>query len=114
MKGSQLGDLKNNIKLQQAATSKAESKLNISLEEFEKVKAGFDTKRTAWETDKAALEREAEDVEAKLKPITEELAGLKQHICQMSAAIFGKIHTQLKIRFSIYLTHLATYNMQCL
>jgi hypothetical protein len=100
MKESQLGDLKKNIELQQAETSKAESKLKTSLEEIEKIKAGFDAERTAWETDKAALQRKAEDAEAKLKPVTEELAGLKQHISQMSAAIFGKIPMHL----IIYLT----------
>ena len=45
MKESQLSDLKN-IELQQAKTAKAESWLKTSLEEFEKVKASFDTERT--------------------------------------------------------------------
>src|SRR3989337_2182861 len=36
--------------------------------------------------------RRAEDADAQLKPVTEELSGLKQHISQMSAAIFGKLN----------------------
>ena len=44
MKESHLGDLNKNIELQQAETSKAESKLKTSLEEIEKIKAGFDAK----------------------------------------------------------------------
>lgn len=59
MKELQLGDLKNNIEMQQAETFEAKSKLKTSLEEFEKVKAGFDSKRTAWESDKAALLKRA-------------------------------------------------------
>ena len=91
MKESHLGDLKKNIELQQAETSKAESKLRISLEEFEKVKAGFDTKRTAWETDKATLLKRAEDAEATLEPVSIELAGLKQQINAITTSIFSNI-----------------------
>jgi hypothetical protein len=113
-KESQLGDLKKNIELQQAEMSKAESKLKTSLEEVEKIKANFDAERIAWETDKAALQKRAEDAEAELMPVTEELAGLKEHICQMLAAIFGKTHIQLTIHFDISLTRLAIPNIQCL
>ena len=72
MKESQLSDLNKNIELRQAKTSKAESNLKTSLEEIEKIKAGFDAERTSWETKKAALQRKADDDEAKLlfdKPI---------------------------------------------
>ena len=90
MKESQLGDLKKNIELQQAETAKAESKLKTSLEDIEKLKANFDAERSTWETDKVALLKRAEEAEKQLKPVTDELAGLKQHISQMTAAIFGK------------------------
>ena len=46
--------------------------------------------RAGWETEKTALLKRAEDAEATLKPVTEELSGLKQHVNQMTAAIFGK------------------------
>jgi hypothetical protein len=57
---------------------------------MKKIKANFDAKRSAFETEKAALLKRAEDTKNQLKPVTEELVGLKQHISQMSAAIFGK------------------------
>ena len=85
--------------------------MKTSLEEVEKIKAGFDAERTAWETDKAALLKRAEDAEAQLKPASDDLCGLKQHISQMSAAIFGKLNMQLIICFDISLTRLVTHNM---
>jgi hypothetical protein len=111
MKESQVGDLKKNIKLQQAETSKAKLELKTSFEEIDKLKAGFDADRAAWETDKATLAKRTEEAEAALKPVTEELFGLKQHIIQMTSAIFGKTHTQLLISLCIYLTRLVTYHM---
>ena len=78
------------MELQQAETIKAESKLKSSLEDIEKLKANFDADRTAWETDKVALLKRAEEAEKQLKSVTDELACLKQHISQMTAAIFGK------------------------
>lgn len=49
MKESQVGDLRKNIKLQQAETSKAKLELKTSLEEVKKLKASFDAERAAWE-----------------------------------------------------------------
>ena len=60
------------------------------MEEMEKMKAGFDAERASWETEKAALAKRAEGAEAALKPVTEELFGLKRHINHMTASIFGK------------------------
>jgi hypothetical protein len=54
------------------------------------LKTDFDTQRAGWETKKAALLKRAGDAEAALKPVTEELSGLKRHVNQMTAAIFGK------------------------
>ena len=66
--------------LQQAETFKDKSDLKAWFEEIAKLKACFDAKRAAWETDKAALTKKAEDAEVALKLVTEELSGLKQHI----------------------------------
>ena len=42
------------------------------------------------ETKKTAVLKQAEDAKNQLKLMTKELDGLKQHISQMTAAIFGK------------------------
>ena len=47
MKELQVGDLRKSLKLQQTETSKAKSELKASLEEIEKLKAGFDVERAA-------------------------------------------------------------------
>lgn len=57
---------------------KAESKFQFSLKENEDLKAKFAMKRAAWDSEKAAFLKCAEDVEAQLKPVTDELAGFKQ------------------------------------
>ena len=57
---------------------------------IEKIKAGFDAERATWEYEKTALVKRDEEAEAHLKTVTDELAGLKQHITHMTAAIFGK------------------------
>lgn len=89
-KDSQLNDLKANVKTQQSQTSKAKSELKTALENIEQLKQNFDTDKNGWETGKVALLKRAEDDEAALKPVTEELSGLKQQINIMSSAIFGK------------------------
>ena len=77
MKESQVGDLRKNIKLQQAETSKAKLELKTSLEEIEKLKASFRAERAAWESDKTVLVKRAKEAEAQLKPFADELVGLK-------------------------------------
>ena len=57
---------------------------------MEQLKDGFKTERTNWETEKAALLKRAEDAEAALKPVEEELTGLKHQVNAMTAAFFGK------------------------
>ena len=57
---------------------------------MEQLKDGFKTERTNWETEKAALLKRAEDAEAALKPVAEELTGLKHQVNTMTAAVFGK------------------------
>ena len=60
------------------------------MEQLEKAKADFETKNTALETEKAALNKCAEAAEGQLQPVAEELVGLKRHVTQMTQAIFGK------------------------
>lgn len=43
-----------------------------------------------FEKGKAELLKRAEDAEAKLEPVTQELATLKGHINEMCVAVFGK------------------------
>ena len=89
-KESQVKDLRANIQTQQSETSKAKSELKTALENIEQLKQNFSTDRTGWETEKAALLKRVEDAEAALKPVTDELSGLKHQINNMTTAIFGK------------------------
>ena len=45
---------------------------------MEQLKDGFKTEHTNWETERAALVKRAEDAEAALKLMAEELTGLKR------------------------------------
>ena len=89
-KESQIADLQENIKSQQEETSKAKEELKGALTTMEQLKDGFKNERTNWEIEKAALLKRAEDAEAALKPVEEELTGLKHQVNTMKAAIFGK------------------------
>ena len=89
-KDSQINDLRANIKTQQSETSKAKLELKTALENIEQLKHGFSADKTGWETEKAALLKRAEEAEAALKPVTDELSGLKHQINSMTSAIFGK------------------------
>ena len=77
-KDSQLNDLKANIKTQQSETSKAKSELKYALENIEQLKQNFNSEKDGWETEKAALLKRAKEAETALKPVTEELSGLKR------------------------------------
>ena len=57
---------------------------------MEQLKDGFKTECANWETEKAALLKRAEHAEAALKPVAEELTGLKHQVNAMTYAIFGK------------------------
>jgi hypothetical protein len=92
---------------------KAESKFQFAVKENEKLKANFATERASFETEKSNLIKRAEDAEAQLKPVAEELAGLKGHITHMTAAIFGKIHIQFKLCCDIMLSRQAILNLCC-
>ena len=57
---------------------------------MEKLKESFNKERADWETEKFALRKRAEDAEAALKPVVDELTGVKRQIHAMTAAVFGK------------------------
>ena len=83
-------DLRQNIQTQQSETSKAKSELKTTLEDIEKLKKDFSAERTGWGIEKAALLKRAEDAEAALKPVTDELSSLKHQINSMTGTIFGE------------------------
>ena len=57
---------------------------------MEKLKESFAKERADWNTEKSALQKRAEDAEAALKPVVDELAGVKRQVHAMTAAVFGK------------------------
>ena len=57
---------------------------------MEKLKENFKKERADWDVEKAALAKKAEDEEAALKLVVEELTGLKRQINAMTSAMFGK------------------------
>ena len=46
--------------------------------------------RANWDTEKGTLLKRTEDVESALKPVAEELSGLKRQVNAMTSAVFGK------------------------
>ena len=91
MKESQVTDLQENVKTQQAETSKAKEELASALSAMEQLKESFKKKRADWTTEKSALIKQAEDAEAALKPVADELTSIKRHVHAMTTAIFGKL-----------------------
>ena len=57
---------------------------------MEKLKETFNKERADWKTENARLTKKAEDAEAALKPVVEELTGLKRQINAMTSAVFGE------------------------
>ena len=57
---------------------------------MEQLKEWFMYERANWDTEKAGLLKWAEDAESALKPVAEELSGLKRQVNAMTSAIFGK------------------------
>ena len=88
--GSQIADLQENLKTQQTETSKAKDELKTALAAMEQLKEGFKTERANWEMEKNALLKRVGDAESALKPVAEELSGLKHQVNAMTSAIFGK------------------------
>ena len=57
---------------------------------MEKLKEGLAKERADWNTEKSALRKRAEHAEAALKPVVDELIGVKRQVHAMTAAVFGK------------------------
>ena len=57
---------------------------------MEKLKENFKKERADWDIEKTTLQKRAEDAEAALNPVVEELTGLKRQINAMTTAVFGK------------------------
>ena len=93
-KDSQIANLQESIKSQQAETSKAKDELKGALTAMEQLKDGFKSVRAEWETKRGALLKRAKDAEAALKSVAEELTGLKHQVNAMTSAIFGKLSSQ--------------------
>ena len=85
-----ISELKNRLKTQETETRKANAKFESSVAAQEKLKKKFETERKAWAEEKASLVSRAEQTER-----TAELSGLKRHVSQMVAAIFGKSFCRL-------------------
>ncbi len=83
-------DFQENVKSQQAEAVKAKEELTKALTAMEKLKEPFNKERADWETEKADLTKRAEDAEAALKPVVDELTGLRRQINAMTSAVFGK------------------------
>ena len=90
-----ISELKNRLKTQETETRKANAKFESSVAAQEKLKKKFETERKTWAEEKAALVSRAEQAEAALTERTAELSGLKRHVSQMVAAIFGKSFCKL-------------------
>ena len=87
---SEVTNLKSRLEFQESELEKANSKFEFSVSEQEKLKKDFEAEKKAWADEKTALISRAEKAEAALEEVTGELSGLKRHISQMVAAIFGK------------------------
>ena len=57
---------------------------------MEKLKESFSKEWADWNTEKSALRKRAEDEEAALKLVVDELTGVKRQVHAMTAAVFGK------------------------
>ena len=81
-------DLQENVKSQQEEAAKTKEEMTQALAAMEKLKESFNKDHADWETEKSSLTKRAEDAEAALKPIVDELAGLKRQIDALTSAIF--------------------------
>ena len=91
IKEDRITDLQETLKTQQAETDKAREEITSALSITEQLKEGFKKERADWATEKAALTKRAENAEAALKPMVDELTAVKRKIHSMTAAIFGKL-----------------------
>ena len=91
IKEDRIADLQEALKTQQAETNKAKEELTSALSTAEQLKEGFKKERADWATEKAALTKRAQNAEAALKPVADELTSVKRQIHSMTDAIFGKL-----------------------
>ena len=91
IKEDRITDLQEILKTQQAETDKAREEITSALSITEQLKEGFKKERTDWATKKADLIKRAENAEAALKPVVDELTVVKRQVHSMTAAIFGKL-----------------------
>ena len=87
------------MKSQQEEAAKAKEELTQALAIMEKLKETFTKDRANWKSEKSGLTKRAEDAEAALKPIVDELAGLKRQINAMTSSIFGKYLLMCFVQF---------------
>ena len=91
IKEDRITDLQEILKTQQAETDKAREELTCTLSITEQLKEAFEKERADWATEKADLIKRAENAEAALKPVVDELTAVKRQVHSMTAAIFGKL-----------------------
>ena len=91
IKEDRIADLQEALKTQQAETEKAKKELTSALNATEQLKEGFKKEQDDWATEKATLIKRAENAEAALKPVVDELTNVKWQVHAMTAAIFGKL-----------------------
>ena len=73
--GSQLTDAKTRLAAQETEIKNADSKLQLSLSEAEKLKTSFDVEKKSWADEKTLLIQRAEIAEVALKEVTTKLTG---------------------------------------
>ena len=91
IKEDRIADLQEALKTQQAETDKAKEELTSAFSTAERLKQSFKKERADWATEKAGLTKRAENAEAALKPVVDELSAVQRQIHSMTAAIFGKL-----------------------
>ena len=65
--------------------------MTSALSVMEQLKKDFQKERADGATEKSALTKRAEDAEAALKLVVDELTSIKRQVHAMTAAIFGKL-----------------------
>ena len=91
IKEDRITDLQEILKTQQAETDKAREELTSALSITEQLKEDFQKEQTDWAIEKVALIKRAENAEAALKQVVDELTAIKRRVHSMTAAIFGKL-----------------------
>lgn len=105
---SKVAGLQEDLKAEKKLCSDAES-ATVDLEQAAATAAEkLKVLTTAHEEEKAALVKCAEDAEGRLKPVSEELTGLKLHINHMTHAIFGKSPSNFSDESPMYFFHVCS------